>query len=94
MKKKLYFKVNTPQLLKEIADYGLKQDSMGVLRIPLNVLRNYLGSVAQRAAELNDPKLNLLMCEMALYEIANPESAEYDHTIFDKLKKQIKKQKS
>lgn len=66
--KYLEFRVDTPALLKEIADAGLIANG-GVLFIPLNTLRNYLLRVAQRASEINDPQLNILMLKMNLYEM-------------------------
>lgn len=67
----LHFKIHTPNLLKEIADCGLAPKS-GVLRVPLNTLRVYIGMVATRCAEINDPVLNQLMIEMTLYAEADP----------------------
>jgi hypothetical protein len=63
----VHFRVHTPYLLKEIVENGLVKNA-GVLKTPLNILRNYLGLVAQRAIEINDPQLNILMLEMALYD--------------------------
>ena len=68
MKKELHFRVDTMKLLHEIADNALPQ-SGGILKIPLNVLRTKLGILAQRAIELNDPKLNIIMLEMNLYDV-------------------------
>lgn len=83
MKSKTYhFKLHTPQLLKEITECGLAPQS-GVLFVPINTLRILLGKVAERAAQLNDPILNKLMCDMTLYEIADPRSKDFS-------KKQIK----
>lgn len=65
----LEFKINTPAFLKEIFDNNPKLG--GVFRVPANILRTYLLQIAQRAAELNDPKLNAIMCQMSLYEIAD-----------------------
>jgi hypothetical protein len=64
------FRVDTMSLLTEICDYGLARN-MGVLKIPLNIFKNILGEVALRATEINDPKLNILMLKLNLYEI-NP----------------------
>jgi len=74
-KAKLQWKVHVPCLLEEIAGAG---GLGGVFRVPLNVLRILLGRVADRAAEINDPKLNRLMCRMALYNQADPDSPDYD----------------
>lgn len=65
----MVFRVDTMALLNEIADAGLDR-RMGILKIPLNVFKNLLGQVAQRAIELNDPKLNILMLSLNLYEVA------------------------
>lgn len=67
----MQFSVNTIGLLTEIVDSGLDR-RMGVLKTPINQFRHLLVQVAQRATELNDPKLNVLMLRLWLYE-ASPE---------------------
>lgn len=64
----LGFRVDTPALLKEIADCGLPQ-RIGVMKVPLNVFQGLLAKVAGRAIELNDPELNVLMLSLNLYEV-------------------------
>ena len=64
----LYFRVDAIGLLNEIADAGLERN-MGVLKTPLNIFKNLLGEVAQRATVLNDPELNILMLRLALYDV-------------------------
>lgn len=81
---KHHFTVHAPQLLKEIADCGLAPNS-GVLRVPLNVLRVYLGKIAERASQLNDPILNKIMCDMTLYDIADPASKDYSKKVIKKI---------
>lgn len=71
---KAEFKVNTPGLLREIV-LGSGQD---IYRIPILILKGLLADVATRASEINDPEMDALMCKLALYEISNPESPEYD----------------
>ncbi len=73
----LEFKINTPAFLKEVFDHNPTLG--GVLKVPVNVLRNYLQQIAERASQLNDPKLNAIMCQMALYAIADP----YDKDNYD-----------
>lgn len=75
------FKVNTPQFLREIFDNNAIG---GVFYVPANVFRGYLIQIAQRAAELNDPKLNAIMCQMALYDAADPYSPGYDKRLTKK----------
>lgn len=67
----MQFSVNTIGLLTEIVDCGLDR-RFGVLKTPINQFRILLCSVAERAIELNDPKLNVLMLRLWLYE-ASPE---------------------
>jgi len=63
-----HFRVDTPAFLNEMASCALPKTA-GVLKVPLNVFRNHLGLVAQRAIELDDPELNVLMLELNLYEV-------------------------
>ena len=71
------FRLNTIGLMNEIANSGLVHNA-GVLKVPLNILMRYLNSIAERASQLNDPILNKIMVDMALYESADPFSKEYD----------------
>lgn len=68
----LEFRVHTPNLLKEICS----NHNMGVFYIPLNTFQNLLKRVAQRATELNDPELNILMLKLTLYEVPPSEIME------------------
>ena len=69
------WRVNTPAFLKEIGD---NNPTMAIMRQPLMIFASILGEVAKRASELNDDKLNALMCRLALYEVADPYSKDYD----------------
>jgi hypothetical protein len=89
----VHFKCHTPQLLTEICECALSTGNFGILKIPLNVLRNYLGLVAQRAAQINDPILNQLMCEMTLYEVADPYSKDYDAKVLRQVAESAEKQR-
>jgi hypothetical protein len=51
---------------------------MSIMQKPIQIFANILGEVASRAAELNDPQLNVLMCRLALYSMSDPESPDYD----------------
>jgi hypothetical protein len=64
----LSFRVDTMKLLTEIVECALKENQ-GILKVPLNVFRNLLAQVAERASEINDPKLNILMLSLNLYEM-------------------------
>jgi hypothetical protein len=70
----LLWRVNTPQLLKEI----LCNNETQPLNKPIAIFGRILAEVAERATELNDDKLNALMCRLAMYEVSDPYSKEYD----------------
>ncbi len=86
---KLYWKIHLPNLLKEI----LNNPGTGILQQPLRILQSILVQIATRASELNDLELNALMCRLALYEIADPTSKEYNPVLIDKIIKQANKTK-
>lgn len=73
-KLKSSWKCNTPGLLKEI----LANPGTGTLRIPIQLFADMLAEVAARASQINDAQLNGLMAKLALYEITDPYSKEYD----------------
>lgn len=75
MKNKLDWKVNTPELLKEIIE---NNDELGILRSPIMIFKSLLAEVANRAIEINDLELNKLMLRLSLYEVSNPESKDFD----------------
>ena len=62
------WKCHTPNLLAEV----LNNPGTAILRMPLRILGELLHGVAERAAEVNDPALNLLMLRLTLYDIADP----------------------
>lgn len=68
------WRVHSPNLLGEI----LKNPGSGILSIPLNIFGKLLAEVGERAAELNDPKLNALMARLTIYSVADPTSPDYD----------------
>lgn len=80
--KMLQWRVNTPAFLKEI---GENNPTMAIMAKPLTIFGAILGEVATRASELNDPKLNALMARLALYEITDPYSKEYDREVTNNL---------
>ena len=71
-KETMEFRVDTVALLHEIVDCALKENQ-GVLKLPLNIFRNLLAQAAQRAIELNDPRLNIIMLNLGLYEVSPQE---------------------
>lgn len=77
---KCHWKAHTPSLLKEIAECS----GQPVLRTPLNIFGRLLAQVAERAAQLNDERLNALMMRLTLYDQADPYSADYDESLVKK----------
>lgn len=70
----LVWRVHTPNLLSEI----LGNNETQMLKRPVQMLANLLDNVAIRASQLNDPILNALMCQLAMYEISDPYSENYN----------------
>lgn len=77
----LRWKVNTGQLLKEV----MENNSTQILNMPMTIFRNILVEVGVRCAEINDDKLNALMCRLAIYEIADPYSGKFNAELTDAL---------
>lgn len=65
----LSWKCHTPNLLREV----LNNPGTEMLRMPLNIFGRLLAEVAERASEINDPALNLLMLRLTLYDAGDQE---------------------
>ena len=70
----MQWKVNSGSLIKQILD----NPGTSVMVTPLNIFKNLLGQVGKEAARINDPKLNALMCRLAIYSISDPYDADFD----------------
>lgn len=79
--KRLKWRVNFPQLIKEISH----NNGVSILAKPLQITMLIMSEIGERAVELNDPKLNLLMLRMAIYEQGDPYSKAYVPEAFDKM---------
>jgi len=77
--RKLEWRVHTANLLQEI----LNNPGTGILHIPLNIFARLLMQVGERAAELNDEKLNKLMMQLTIYSAADPLSEDFDQDAVD-----------
>ena len=84
MGKELYWKVHTPNFLSDILK-NLSPNGLGMITTPMNIFRNLLVQVSQRASQLNDPELNALMVRLTLYEISDPKSKDYNYKLIDKM---------
>ncbi len=84
---KLKWKCHTPRLFEEI----LLNPGTSALQQPLVIFRSILVEVAQRAIELNDDELNLLMLRLTLYDCADPLCKNYNPDIIKKLEQKVLK---
>jgi len=79
--KAVKWKVQLPKLFDEI----LSNPEMAVMKQPLAITMMLLRDVARRAIELDDPALHALMLRLALYEQGDPEAAEYDPSLLERM---------
>lgn len=75
MADKMQWRVHTVNLLNEIAE---SNEGMGILTQPIRIFGRLLAAVGERAAELNDEKLNALMIRLTIYSVADPTSPDYN----------------
>lgn len=68
------WRVHTANLIDE----ALTNPGTAILKVPFTIMCGLLAKVGERAAVLNDPELNKLMCQLTIYEIADPTSDGYD----------------
>ena len=88
-KRNLYWKAHIPNLFKEIVECNPEHNN--IFKCPLMIIERILIEIAKRAEELDDPELKLLCCRLTLYEIADPESKEYNPAVFKILEDMIRK---
>ena len=77
----LPWKVQTGRLLEEIG----KNPEAAVLRQPLRIFADLLAQVGARCAEIDDPVLNGLMCQLAIYGVADPDDSGFDQAKTERL---------
>lgn len=58
----------------------------GALIMPWKVTFCKLLEIADAARRINDPELNLLMCELALYTVGDGYHKDYDPEVVDKVR--------
>lgn len=78
----MVFKVDMPRLLKEIAECSKSIP----YPVTFTILVRVLGILAERAVEINDPALNIIMMNLGLYEGAHDKNAG---EVISKLRKLI-----
>jgi hypothetical protein len=87
----MVWKVHTSSLFAEIVDANPRE--MAAVARPLNILKGLLVEVGERAAQLNDPILNDLMCRLTIYEIADPYSPDYSPETVQEIRQKAKDSK-
>ena len=68
----MVFKVDMPRLLKEIAECSKSIP----YPVTFTILVRVLGILAERAIEINDPALNIIMLRLGLYEGAHDKNVD------------------
>ncbi len=81
------FDVNIPGFLKEAA----LNCTNGMYVVCYECFRMLLSQVSQRATELNDPVLNVLMLRLNLYECKNEERRKLMRMEIDRYNNQIRR---
>ena len=67
----MVWKVDLPRLLKEIAECSKSTP----YPVTFTILARVLGILAERAIEINDPALNIIMMNLGLYEGVHDKNA-------------------
>lgn len=68
----MVFKVDMPRLLKEIAECSKSTP----YPVTFTILTRVLGVLAERAIEIDDPALNIIMLRLGLYEGAHDKNVD------------------
>ena len=68
----MVFKVDMPRLLKEIAECSKSTP----YPVTFTILTRVLGILAERAIEIDDPALNIIMLRLGLYEGAHDKNVD------------------
>jgi hypothetical protein len=89
----LGFRVHVPKLMHEIADSGLDRRH-GILKIPLQVMMNWMARLAKKASEIDDPELNIIMLSMGMYEVDELQSSKLIEEQFKRIHHEKEKSSS
>ena len=68
----MVWKVDMPRLLKEIAECSKSTP----YPVTFTILARVLGILTERAIEINDPALNIIMLRLGLYEGAHDKNVD------------------
>ena len=78
------WKIDLPKFLKEIQECSKSTPYSA----SFNIVRYVLSILAERAIELNDPVLNIIMLNLSLYEGSHDDDAK---DVIEKLRNEIKR---
>lgn len=78
----MVWKVDLPSFLKEIAECSKSVP----YAITFKILAQVLNILTERAIEINDPALNIIMLNLGLYEVAHDKNVD---EVISKLRKLI-----
>ena len=67
----MVWKVDLPRLLKEISECTKSTP----YPVTFTILASVLGILTERAIEINDPALNIIMMNLGLYEVVHDKNA-------------------
>ena len=76
--------------IKALIEEEIENNSLrgGALVMPWKITFSKLTEVARVAARINDPELNLLMCELALYTVGDGYHEDYDPDVVSQVREQ------
>ena len=83
------FDVNTPQFIKECCE----NVTGGMYPICWNIFKNLIAMVAERATEINDPIMNVLMIRLGLYDMPKKDRSKMIEKIKEEVEKEIQDKK-
>ena len=69
------WKLDYPSFIEELFTTATKHKDSGlaIMKIPIQLLNHFIYEITKRATELDDPKLNIIMLKMNLYEVPHNE---------------------
>jgi uncharacterized membrane protein len=80
--KKVPWRINTPNLFKEIIN---NNPEMWIMEQPLKILLSKLLHIAKLANDKQDKEIMKICCELALYAECDEESGKYNQDMVDSL---------
>jgi hypothetical protein len=76
--KHLKWRVHVPNFLNDIIPNLHRKSYEQILQSPMTIFKSILGELAELSNKIDDPRLHLMMCRMALYSCVDRSSSDYD----------------